>query len=187
MTKRTFAWVDAGYIAAGVAFVLFVDGAAVNARGYYVKGGVYAGAGVLALATAALGITSFAMLRSQPADAAPGADVPDKPVLVSSSRSTGSQYSWAIHKSHSRIARGTTPRPSLCNLLITTGKISPLLLMPSPPAQANGSHAPIQQSSPEGGTAEQPRRRGSDGATAVPASTSTRPTAGTESYAAVPC
>jgi hypothetical protein len=167
--------------------VLFVDGAAVNARATMSRAASTPARACLPSPprrSASPPLPCF-VVTQQTRRRAP--DVPDKPVLVSSSRSTGSQYNWAIHKSHSRIARGTTPRPSLCNLLITTGKISPLLLMPSPPAQANGSHAPIQQSSPEGGTAEPPRRRGSDGATAVPASTSTRPTAGTESHAAVPC
>jgi hypothetical protein len=59
---QTFAFV-AYRIAAMIAFVLFLDAAAVNASGYYVKCGIYADACVLALAAMALGITSFVTLR----------------------------------------------------------------------------------------------------------------------------
>ncbi|KAL6620298.1 hypothetical protein ACP70R_035437 [Stipagrostis hirtigluma subsp. patula] len=53
-----------------IAFVLLVEGAGVNIRGYYVKPGIYAGGGVLALAATALGIASFIVLRGLPAEAA---------------------------------------------------------------------------------------------------------------------
>jgi hypothetical protein len=63
-------------IAAVIAFALFIEGAAWNANVVrvaeapycpYLKDGVFAGAGVLALAATALGITSFIMQRTQPA------------------------------------------------------------------------------------------------------------------------
>ena len=59
-----------------IAFALFIEGAAWNANVVrvaeapycpYLKDGVFAGAGVLALAATALGITSFIMQRTQPA------------------------------------------------------------------------------------------------------------------------
>ena len=55
-----------------IASVLFLFGASQNASGRS-SGGMYAGAAVLTIAATALGITSFIMLRRQPADA------PNKP------------------------------------------------------------------------------------------------------------
>ncbi|XP_066368166.1 predicted GPI-anchored protein 58 isoform X2 [Miscanthus floridulus] len=64
------------WIAAVIAFALFIEGAAWNANVVrvaeapycpYLKDGVFAGAGVLALAATALSITSFIMQRTQPA------------------------------------------------------------------------------------------------------------------------
>ncbi|RCV17564.1 hypothetical protein SETIT_3G229900v2 [Setaria italica] len=153
-TKRVVGIVCAvgSWIAAVIAFVLFVDGAAVNASGYYVKGGIYAGAGVLALAATALGITSFVMLRSQPADAAPGPDVPNKtavqqpvhgiPVMVHP-QPHYTQYppaESAQPDNHRQDQLPPTPPPQMNN---------PHSPPPAPP-QGNGSPAPIQQFSPQG-------------------------------------
>ncbi|XP_066364386.1 uncharacterized protein [Miscanthus floridulus] len=77
-TKRIVSIVCAvfSWIAAVIAFALFIEGAAWNANVVrvaeapycpYLKDGVFAGAGVLALAATALGITSFIMQRTQPA------------------------------------------------------------------------------------------------------------------------
>jgi hypothetical protein len=67
-------------IAAVIAFALFIKGAASNATGeretstlglcYVLKDGIFAGAAVLTLAATALGITSYILLRRQPAAAA---------------------------------------------------------------------------------------------------------------------
>uniref|UniRef100_J3M7I2 Uncharacterized protein n=1 Tax=Oryza brachyantha TaxID=4533 RepID=J3M7I2_ORYBR len=62
------------WIAAGVAWVLFVEGAAWNANVardtgpvcYVLKDGIFAGAAVLALAATALGIASYVLLRRKP-------------------------------------------------------------------------------------------------------------------------
>lgn len=80
-TKRIVGVVCAvlSWIAAVIAFALFVGGAAWNANVvrvtapvcYILKDGIFAGAAVLTLAATALGITSFIMLRRQPADATP--------------------------------------------------------------------------------------------------------------------
>lgn len=80
-TKRIVSIVCAvfSWIAAVIAFALFIQGAAWNANVVrveqapycpYLKDGVFAGAAVLALAATALSITSFIMQRTQPAAAA---------------------------------------------------------------------------------------------------------------------
>lgn len=84
----------ASRIAAVIAFALFIEGASWNANVVrvaaapycpYLKDGVFAGAGVLALVATALSITSFIMLRqSQPAagaaaTAASAASTPNRP------------------------------------------------------------------------------------------------------------
>jgi len=77
-TGPSISWrCSASRIAAVIAFALFIEGAAWNANVVrvaeapycpYLKDGVFAGAGVLALAATALGITSFIMQRqTQPA------------------------------------------------------------------------------------------------------------------------
>jgi hypothetical protein len=70
-------------IAAVIAFALFIKGAASNATGeretsmlglcYVLKDGIFAGAAVLTLAATALGLTSYILLRRQPAAAAAAA------------------------------------------------------------------------------------------------------------------
>uniref|UniRef100_A0A0E0L2Y7 Uncharacterized protein n=1 Tax=Oryza punctata TaxID=4537 RepID=A0A0E0L2Y7_ORYPU len=79
-TKRIVVVVCAvmSWIAAGIAWVLFVMGAAGNGDGkratwpdcYVLKDGIFAGAAVLALAATAFGITSYVMVSRQ-ADEAP--------------------------------------------------------------------------------------------------------------------
>ncbi|KAF0925613.1 hypothetical protein E2562_017197 [Oryza meyeriana var. granulata] len=69
------------WIAAVIAWALFVEGAAWNANVardtapvcYVLKDGVFAGAAVLALAATALGIASYVMLRRQPNEGPAGA------------------------------------------------------------------------------------------------------------------
>ncbi|KAF8719662.1 hypothetical protein HU200_024405 [Digitaria exilis] len=56
-------------IAAVAGCVMFEENAALNFRGYYIPG-LYAGAGVLALAATALSIASYMLLRGQPEAAA---------------------------------------------------------------------------------------------------------------------
>ncbi|KAL6610270.1 hypothetical protein ACP70R_040239 [Stipagrostis hirtigluma subsp. patula] len=78
-TKRTIGIVCAvvSWIAAVIAWVMLVNGAAWNAnvaretesKCYCLRDGVFAGAAVLTLAATALGIASFIMLRRPPADA----------------------------------------------------------------------------------------------------------------------
>ncbi|XP_062180549.1 uncharacterized protein LOC133884950 [Phragmites australis] len=89
-TKRIVGIICAvfSWIAALTACVLLLEGASWNANVvretapdcYYLKDGVFAGAGVLTLAAAALGITSFIMLRRQPATAAPAVAAGGQPL-----------------------------------------------------------------------------------------------------------
>ncbi|KAF0925607.1 hypothetical protein E2562_017191 [Oryza meyeriana var. granulata] len=79
------------WIAAGIAWVLFVMGAAGNGDGaratvpdcYVLKDGIFAGAAVLALAATAFGITSYVMLRRNADEAPAGAPKPaEQPPLA---------------------------------------------------------------------------------------------------------
>ncbi|KAF8779406.1 hypothetical protein HU200_002674 [Digitaria exilis] len=56
-------------IAAVAGCIMFEENAALNFRGYYIPG-LYAGAGVLALAATALSVASYMLLRGQPEAAA---------------------------------------------------------------------------------------------------------------------
>ncbi|KAJ1263071.1 hypothetical protein BS78_09G156600 [Paspalum vaginatum] len=78
----------ASWIAAVIAWVLLIEGAAWNANVvrttapncYYLKDGIFAGAGVLSLAATALGIASYIMMRTQrPNKAATAAAAPAVP------------------------------------------------------------------------------------------------------------
>nr|CAB3461368.1 unnamed protein product [Digitaria exilis] len=70
-TKRVIGIICAvgSWIAAVAGCVMFEENAALNFRGYYIPG-LYAGAGVLALAATALSIASYMLLRGQPEAAA---------------------------------------------------------------------------------------------------------------------
>uniref|UniRef100_A0A0E0DRT6 Uncharacterized protein n=1 Tax=Oryza meridionalis TaxID=40149 RepID=A0A0E0DRT6_9ORYZ len=76
-TKRIVGVVCAviSWIAAVIAFVMFLDAGIVASECFIVRDGFFAGAGVLALIATALGLTSYIMLRPQP-DAAAGRGEP---------------------------------------------------------------------------------------------------------------
>jgi hypothetical protein len=98
---RVRSCVRAYRIAAVIAVVLFVEGAAWNANVardtapvcYFLKDGVFAAAAVLALAATALGVASYVMLRRQLPD-----DDDDAPA--------GAVASWRQPLLHSGIAMG---------------------------------------------------------------------------------
>nr|CAB3465135.1 unnamed protein product [Digitaria exilis] len=70
-TKRVIGIICAvgSWIAAVAGCIMFEENAALNFRGYYIPG-LYAGAGVLALAATALSVASYMLLRGQPEAAA---------------------------------------------------------------------------------------------------------------------
>uniref|UniRef100_A0A0E0NK05 Uncharacterized protein n=1 Tax=Oryza rufipogon TaxID=4529 RepID=A0A0E0NK05_ORYRU len=76
-TKRIVGVVCAviSWIAAVIAFVMFLDAGIVASECFIVREGFFAGAGVLALIATALGLTSYIVLRPQP-DAAAGRGEP---------------------------------------------------------------------------------------------------------------
>ncbi|RLN00763.1 hypothetical protein C2845_PM06G20690 [Panicum miliaceum] len=114
-----------------ISSVLFLFGASQNANGRS-SGGMYAGATVLTVAATALGITSFIMLRRQPAE-----DAPNKPA--------GEQPPPA------GIATGQ-PHFQQAGVAGVYGSQAPHQQAP-PPAQGNGTttQAPSQQFSPPQG------------------------------------
>ncbi|KAF0925611.1 hypothetical protein E2562_017195 [Oryza meyeriana var. granulata] len=65
------------WVAAVIAFVLFLDGAIVESTCVLVPGGLFAAAGVLTLIATGLGMTSYFMLRTQPEPNEPA--VPARP------------------------------------------------------------------------------------------------------------
>ncbi|KAG8068540.1 hypothetical protein GUJ93_ZPchr0005g16061 [Zizania palustris] len=83
-TKRIIGVICAvvSWVLAAIGFVLLLAGSIVAAECNLVKGGIFAGAGVLALFATALGITSYIMLRAQPQSRSPAAPPADEPVPI---------------------------------------------------------------------------------------------------------
>ncbi|XP_062181050.1 uncharacterized protein LOC133885361 [Phragmites australis] len=152
-TKRIVGIVCAvsSWIAAVIAWVLLVAGAAWNANVsrdtapecYYLKDGIFAGAAVLTLAATALGITSYVMLPRQPADAAAAAaSAPNKP---------GEQLPPAgIALGHPQIPPPKYPQCPAQPQGYEQAQFQP----PTAPPQGYGSHAPNHQFHPPQGYAQ---------------------------------
>ncbi|KAM0909320.1 hypothetical protein ACQ4PT_014894 [Festuca glaucescens] len=160
------------WIAAVVAFGLFVDGAASNATGerettalglcYVLKDGIFAGAAVLTLAATALALTSYIMLRRQPdaaAAAAPktagGEQLPavamGQPQFPQQSPPQGygqapppnyPQYSPPPQGPYGQSPNGPPPAQGY------GAHVPNQQFSPPPPAQGYGAHAPNQQFAP---------------------------------------
>ncbi|KAL5202612.1 hypothetical protein ABZP36_013564 [Zizania latifolia] len=83
-TKRIIGVVCAvvSWVLAAIGFVLLLAGSIVAAECNLVKGGIFAGAGVLALFATALGITSYIMLRAQPQSRSAAAPAVDEPTPI---------------------------------------------------------------------------------------------------------
>lgn len=150
-TKRIVGVVCAviSWIAAVIAFALFVDGAAWNANVvrvtgpvcYFLKDGIFAGAAVLTLAATALGITSFIMLRSQPDATAAGAPKPGEQQPPAGIAMGQPQFPPPPQ------GHGQAPNYPQYSPPQGYGQ-APNAQFPPPPAQGYVSHAPDQQFPP---------------------------------------
>jgi hypothetical protein len=161
---------SASRIAAVIAWALLIVGASWNANVVrvaaapfcpYLKDGIFAGGGVLTLAAAALGITSFIMLRTRPVEAAaatPAASVggttPNRPVGQSPSNevvmghpllppASKAQQPSKPQAYVQQVAPASHPQPQ------GNGQAPQNLQAPPPSAQDNGSQAPNQQFLPQ--------------------------------------
>ncbi|XP_047044249.1 uncharacterized protein LOC124648551 [Lolium rigidum] len=121
------------WIAAVIAFALFVDGAAVNGEGlretdtfgqcFILKDGIFAGAAILTLAATALGITSYVLLGRQTDAAAAAAPKAGGGIAMGQPQfPQQSPPQWY----------GQAPPPNYPQY-------------PPPPAQGYGAHPPNQQ------------------------------------------
>ncbi|PAN19392.2 hypothetical protein PAHAL_3G268400 [Panicum hallii] len=128
-TKQTIILVSGvvSWIGTVIASVLFLFGASQNANGRS-SGGMYAGAAVLTVAATALGITSFIMLRRQPAEDAPNKPAGEQPppAGIATGQQAGVAGVYGSQAPHQQ---------------------------PPPPAQGNGTttQAPSQQFAPPQG------------------------------------
>ncbi|OEL29025.1 hypothetical protein BAE44_0009956 [Dichanthelium oligosanthes] len=176
-TKRIVGIVCAvgSWIAAVIAWALLIEGASWNANVVrtnapfcpYLKDGIFAGGGVLTLAATALGITSFIMLRRQPAPVEVAATTPATSVGATPNRPGGQSPSSEVVKGHPLLpaAPSKAQHPAQPQAYVVQ-QVPPAashpqgyeqapqnLQTPPPPpaaAQDNGSHGRNQQFPPQG-------------------------------------
>ncbi|KAM0909322.1 hypothetical protein ACQ4PT_014896 [Festuca glaucescens] len=145
------------WIAALIAFALFVQGAASNATGerdastlglcYVLKDGIFAGAAVLTLAATALALTSYILLRRQPdaAAAGPKVQLPVSAAGISMGQPQFPQQSPPQGQGYGQVPPLNYPQysppPQGTYGQAPNGQFPP-------PAQGYGGHSPSQQFPP---------------------------------------